>query len=72
MWFTPRGHRLAQNSDRLVNIARRTPNQLVAIPSGQLHRTVAHPVYGHRCADRHEAAAEIQLLNHFVSPRTVI
>ena len=40
------GDGLAQNSDRTRNIARRPPDQLVAIPSRKLHGAIAHSVYG--------------------------
>src|ERR1700730_4445529 len=59
---------LAKNRDRAGNIAWRAPNQLVAVPSGELHGPVTHPVYSQRGARERKGATEIRLFSHFVSP----
>ena len=38
------GDGLAQNSDRSRNIAWRSPDELVAIAAGKLHRAIAHAI----------------------------
>ncbi len=38
------GDGLAENGDRTANIARRAPDDLVAIAAGELHRAIAHAV----------------------------
>src|SRR5260370_39121833 len=63
----PRLYRLSQNGNGGVNIARRSPH----LGTSELHCPVAHAVQGHRCARQREAAGEISLLHHFVSPTAV-
>src|SRR5579862_5121190 len=58
---------LAKNRDRAGNIAWRTPNHLVAIPAGQLHRPITDPVHSQRSTSERKAATETLLFSHFVS-----
>ena len=57
---------LAQNRDRTGNIARRAPNKLVSILSGELHRPITEPVYSQRGAGERKAATENCFVCHFV------
>jgi hypothetical protein len=56
---------LAQNRDRTGNIAWRSPNPLLAILSGELHRPITDPIYRQRSARERKAATEIYLFAHF-------
>jgi hypothetical protein len=59
-----RGQGLSQNSDRAGDIARRTPNQLVGIPPGELHGPIAQTVYGDRSVGKGKCTAKIRMFRH--------
>src|ERR1700730_17550468 len=59
---------LSQKSNRSVDIAGRSPYQLVAISACELHGPVAHAVQRYRRARQSEVAGQISLFNHSVPP----
>lgn len=50
-------HRLAQNCDRFVCVARRSED----LRASELHGTVAHAIHVQRCVRQREAASETYL-----------
>src|SRR5579872_6310879 len=62
-----RADSLAQNRDRTGNIARRAPNLLITVLSGELHGTITDPIHSQRSARERKTATEIRLFSHFVS-----
>jgi hypothetical protein len=59
-------YRFSQNSDRGLSVARGSKD----MRASQLHCAIAHAIHSQRGARQSEAAGEIFLLSHFLSPDT--
>jgi hypothetical protein len=59
-----RGHGFPEDSDRTGNIARRTPNNFIAVLPGELHCPITHAVYRDRTIRKGKCTAKVRAFSH--------